>query len=296
MKKALVLTLAGAMIFSTPVMAKEVGAPEAVYLEDNSYIGVTSETVRAIAEDKTIMEHTNNAVTDHWDMDSELVQDLAIGKGAVLDGKEAPGLTFELLKPELKRVYAAKTLAQGKGSLLAVANVHTHAGYKTAKITFYAPGVKAGDAITVYQRVTDDEWTAVPTVVTDNHVAVEITDNTHLAFIKAPVTVVTAVQTDTAAKAVPETAAVTEKNDTKTEVAAAEKNDAEVKAETAEKKDTEVKAEAAAKSDVKAEVKAVGENETKTEVKAAAEDETETEEEAAKEADSDAEEAAEEAE
>lgn len=284
MKKALVLTLAGAMIFSTPVMAKEVGAPEAVYLEDNSYIGVTSETVRAIAEDKTIMEHTNNAVTDHWDMDSELVQDLAIGKGAVLDGKEAPGLTFELLKPELKRVYAAKTLAQGKGSLLAVANVHTHAGYKTAKITFYAPGVKAGDAITVYQRVTDDEWTAVPTVVTDNHVAVEITDNTHLAFIKAPVTVVTAVQTDTAAKAVPETAAVTEKNDTKTEVAAAEKNDAEVKAE------------AAAKSDVKAEVKAVGENETKTEVKAAAEDETETEEEAAEEADSDAEEAAEEAE
>lgn len=228
MKKALVLALAGAMVFSTPVMAKETGAPEAVYLEDSSYIGVTAETVRAIDENKTIQEHTNNAVTDHWDMESDAVQALAIGKGAVLDGKDAPGLTFELLKPELKRVYAAKTLAQGKGSLLAVANVHTHAAYETAKITFYAPGVKAGDAITVYQRVTDDEWTAVPTVVTDDHVVVEITDNTHLAFIKAPVVAVAevkAVQADTKADA--ETAAVAEKNDTKAEVKADEKADAE---------------------------------------------------------------------
>lgn len=186
MKKALVLTLAGAMIFSTPVMAKEAGAPEAVYLEEDSYTGVIAETVQAINENKTIQEHTNNAVTDHWDLERDEIQNLAIGKGAVLDGEEAPGLTFNLLKPELKRVYAAKTLAQGKGKLLAVANVHTHAAFETAAFTFYAPGVKAGDAITVYQRVTDEEWTAVPTVVTDDHVAVEITDNAHLAFIKAP--------------------------------------------------------------------------------------------------------------
>ena len=54
MKKALVLALVGAMVFSMPVMAKETGAPEAVYLEDSSYIGVTAETVRAINENKTI--------------------------------------------------------------------------------------------------------------------------------------------------------------------------------------------------------------------------------------------------
>ncbi len=185
MKKLIALTLAGAMIFSTPVMAKEVGAPVAVYLEDSSYIGIPAETVLAISEDKTIGEHMNNAVVDIWDMDGEDVQDLAIGKGAVLDGVEAPGLTFELKKPELKRVYAAKTLAEGKGSLLTVANVHTHVGYGTAKVTFYAPGVKADQAITVYQHVTDDNWVAVPTEVTDDHVVVEITDNTHLAFIEA---------------------------------------------------------------------------------------------------------------
>lgn len=185
MKKVIALALAGAMVFSTPVMAEEVGAPVAVYLDSESNIGIPAETVRAIAEDKTIGEHMNNAVVDHWDMTGDEVQDLAIGKGAILDGVAAPGLTFDLVKPELKRVYAAKALAQGKGSLLAVANVHTHAGYGTAQITFYAPGVKAGQAITVYQRVTDEEWVAVPTVVTDDHVTVDITDNNHLAFIEA---------------------------------------------------------------------------------------------------------------
>lgn len=187
MKKLVVLALAAAMIISTPVLAQEgvgaPGSPVAVYLEGNSDIGEPAETVRAIAEDKTIGEHMNNAVLDHWDMDE--VQALAIGQGAVLDGVDAPGLTFDLQKPELKRVYAAKELSQGKGSLLAVAKVHTHAGYGTAKVTFYAPGIKADQAITVYQRVTDDNWVAVPTVVTDDHVVVDITANEHLAFIEA---------------------------------------------------------------------------------------------------------------
>lgn len=185
MKKIIALSLVGAMIFCTPVMAKESGSPVAVYLEGGSDIGVPAKTVTAIEEGKTISECMNNAVVDCWAMDEEKVQDLAIGKGAVLDGKKSPGLTFDLLKPDLKRVYAAKTLAQGKGSLIAVVNVHTHVGYGTAKITFYAPGVKAGQAITVYQRVTDDNWVAVPTVVADDHITVDITDNNHLAFIEA---------------------------------------------------------------------------------------------------------------
>ena len=215
MKKVIALTLAGAMVFSTPVMAKEVGAPTAEYEmaapaqiidswywvdENGKFIERAFDTYTkdpvsvlpsymvngAIARDMTVAEYAGNAVTDIWAMDEDEVQDLAIGQGAVLDGVEAPGLTFELLKPDLKRVYAAKELAQGnKGTLLNVVNVHTHAGYSTAKVTFYAPGVKAGQAITVYQRVTDDNWVAVPTVVADDHVTVDITDNTHLAFIEA---------------------------------------------------------------------------------------------------------------
>ena len=212
MKKAIALALAGAMIFSTPVMAKEVGAPVAdyelaqpaevvecwywvddagnyiehaydIYTKDPETVLPSEMVTGAIAQDKTISEYVANAVIDIWDMDE--AQDLAIGQGAVIDGVEAPGLTFELLKPELKRVYAAKELAQGKGSLLTVANVHTHVGYETAQITFYAPGVTAGQAITVYQRVDDDNWVAVPTVVADEHVTVDITANGHLAFIEA---------------------------------------------------------------------------------------------------------------
>ncbi|MCM1224202.1 MAG: hypothetical protein NC548_58095 [Lachnospiraceae bacterium] len=185
MKKIIVLALAGAMIFSTPVMAQEAGSPVAVYLESNSDIGVPAATVAAIDKAMTIMEYTANAVTDIWAMSPEDIQDLAIGKGAVLDGVAAPGLTFELLKPALQRVYAAKELSQGKGSLLSVVNVHTHAGYGTAQITFYAPGIKAGQAITVYQYVSDNNWVACPTVVADDHITVDITDNTHLAFIEA---------------------------------------------------------------------------------------------------------------
>ena len=288
MKKALVLTLAGAMIFSTPVMAKEVGSPEAVYLEDSSYIGVNAETVRAIDANKTIQEHTNNAVTDHWDMESDAVQALAIGKGAVLDGEEAPGLTFELMKPELKGVYAAKTLAQGKGTLLAVANVHTHASYETAKITFYAPGVKAGDAITVYQRVTDDDWTAVPTEVTDDHVAVEITANGHLAFIKAPVAAVV-VEAPKAAPVEEKAAPADTKADTKT-TAAAESDDADtVKAAADEKEKTATvttdKKAVDEKADVKADEKAADEKaDAKADEKAADEKaDAETDEKAADE-------------
>ncbi len=283
MKKIIALTLAGAMVFSTPVMAKEVGAPVAVYLEDSSYIGIPAETVLAIDEDKTISEHMNNAVVDIWDMNGDDVQDLAVGQGAVLDGVEAPGLTFELMKPELKRVYAAKKLAEGKGTLLTVANVHTHAGFSTAKVTFYAPGVKAGQAITVYQRVTDDEWTAVPTVVSDDKVVVDITSNGHLAFIEAAAVAEPAPAVKPAAVAKVETAvkpaaaAKAETTEIKAEAKAEATDKAEVKAEAADK--AEVKAEAADKAEDKAE--AADKAEDKAETTDKAEDKAETTDKAA---------------
>ncbi len=212
MKKLIALTLAGAMIFSMPVMAKEVGAPVAEYEqaepaqvvecwywvdEDGNYLEhgfdiysknpeevLPSEMVNgAIDKDMTISEYTANAITGIWAMDE--VQDLAVGQGAILDGVEAPGLTFMLEKPALKRVYAAKDFAQGKGALLNVVDVQTHAGYGTAKVEFYAPGVKAGQAITAYHYVSDDNWEACPTVVADDKITVDITSNGHLAFIEA---------------------------------------------------------------------------------------------------------------
>lgn len=259
MKKVIALALAGAMIFSTPVMAKEVGAPVAKYLESSSYVGVIPETVRAIDADKTIGEHMNNAVVDIWDMDGEEVQDLAVGKGAILDGVESPALTFELYKPELKRVYAAKSLAQDKGTLLSVVKVHTVASYDTAKFSFYAPGVKAGQTITVYQRVTDDNWVAVPTEVTDDHVTVEITANEHLAFIEMAAPAVEAAPAAPAVVAAPaapakaETVAAPAKTEETAAVAAPAKTEkTEVVAEAAPADDAEDEAEVDADADADA--------------------------------------------
>ena len=271
MKKVIALTLAGAMIFCTPVMAKEVGAPVAVYLEESSYIGIPAETVHAIDQGKIIGEHMNNAVVDIWGMDKDQVQALAIGKGAVLDGVEAPGLTFELVKPDLKRVYAAKKLANdNEGTLLSVVKVHTHVAFDSAKISFYAPGVTAGQAITVYERVDDENWVACPTEVADNQVVVDITGNGHLAFIEGA-----AAETEVVAetKATAETAVVAEPE------AAAE---TEAVAETKTAVETAVLAEAETKTEVKADAKAEAEEEEEAEEEAeeAEAEETEAEEEA----------------
>lgn len=183
MKKIMILTLAGVMSFSTPVLAKETGSPVAVYLEESSDIGDPSATAMAVEEGKTIGEYMNNAVLDIWDMTKDEVQPLAIGQGAVLDGIDAPGLTFNLLKPDLKRVYEAKAFSQGKGSLLSVVKVETHAGFGTARIRFYAPGIKAGQAVTFYQRAAGDNWLACPTMVADDNITVDITENGHFALI-----------------------------------------------------------------------------------------------------------------
>lgn len=270
MKKVIALTLAGAMIFCTPVMAKEVGSPVAVYLEESSYIGVPAETVHAIDQDKIIGEHMNNAVVDIWGMDKDQIQALAIGKGAVIDGVDAPGLTFELVKPDLKRVYAAKEVAKDNdGTLLSVVKVHTHVAFDNAKISFYAPGVTADQAITVYERVDDENWVACPTEVADNQVAVEITANGHLAFIEGEAAAETEVATET--KAAAETAVVAETK------AAAE---TEVAAETKPAVETAVLAEAETKVEVKAAAKTEVKDDAEAEDDAEVEDDAETVEEA----------------
>ena len=270
MKKVIALALAGAMVFSTPVMAKEVGAPVAEYLQESSYIGIPAETVHAIDQDKLIGEHMNNAVVDIWGMDKNQVQALAIGKGAVIDDVEAPGLTFELVKPDLKRVYAAKELAMDNaGTLLSVVKVHTHVAFSSAKVTFYAPGVTAGQAITVYERIDDENWVACPTEVADNQVVVDITANGHLAFIEGEAAAETAVVTETKAA---ETAVVEEtKAPAAAEVAAETKPVAETKVEVKAEAKTEVKADADVEDEADAEDDADAEDEAEDE----AEEETE---------------------
>lgn len=185
MKKMIALALAGAMVFSTPVMAKEVGAPVAVYLKDGSNIGVPEETVLAINEDKLISEHMNNAVTGIWAMDKVLL--IAQGGGIVVDGVPT-NITMSVEKPYLSHVYAAKEYAATLGgSVMTVIKADAPTCmYGTANVNFYAPGVTAGQKIKVCQYA-GGVWNELNvTEIREDHIVVDMTANGTLAFIAVP--------------------------------------------------------------------------------------------------------------
>ncbi len=190
MKKLLVLTLVSAMIFSMPVMAKEVGAPVAVYLEDGSDIGDPDVTVAAIEEDKLVGEYMNNAVSGIWAMDK--VVTVAQGGKVIVDGVTS-NMTFSVLKPELSRVYAAKDFAATLGgSVLNVVKVGIPAPltFGVANVNFYTPGIKTGDNVKVYKYADDTNWVEFNvTEVRDDHVVVDMTSGGIIAFIAVPAAV-----------------------------------------------------------------------------------------------------------
>lgn len=184
--KAVSLALAGAMVFSTPVMAKEVGAPVAVYLEDSSNVGDPSITVSAIAVDKLVDEYMANAVTGIWAMDS--VIPVAQGGSVILDGQKS-NVTFPVLKPELSRVYSAKDYAASLGgSVLNVVKIETHVGFGVANVNFYMPGITGAENIHVYTYNESTNTWAELTVTEKraDHVAVDMTGTGVLAFIVTP--------------------------------------------------------------------------------------------------------------
>lgn len=184
--KVVSLALVGAMVFSTPVMAKEVGAPVAVYLEDSSDVGEPSITVSAIAVDKLVDEYMANAVTGIWAMDH--VIPVAQGGNIILDGQKS-NVTFPVLKPELSRVYSAKDYAASLGgTVLNVVKVETHVGFGVANVNFYMPGITGAENIHVY-TYSDSTNTWTELTVTEkraDHVAVNMTGTGVLAFIVTP--------------------------------------------------------------------------------------------------------------
>lgn len=195
MKKFVLLTVAASMLFAVPVMAKETGAPVAVYLEDSSNIGDPDVTVAAIEEGKLVGEYMNNAVSGIWAMDE--VTTVAQGGGVVVDGVKT-NLTFSVLKPELRRVYTAKEQAASLGgTVLNVVKVGIPANlsFTTANVNFYTPGIVTGQNVKVYQYSYSDGdadiWTELNvTEVRDDHVVVDIPNNGGvIAFINVPAVV-----------------------------------------------------------------------------------------------------------
>ena len=138
----------------------------------------------AMAEDKTVGEYMNNAVTRLPGLEN--VTPLGQGGHVIING--VPGnQTFSVLKPHYAYVNFAKTLAGGVGGrVLNVAEIKASVPFDTAIVNFYAEGVKAGQNIKVYQY-RDEAWVEMEvTEIREDHVVVNMTSLGTLAFIELP--------------------------------------------------------------------------------------------------------------
>lgn len=97
-------------------------------------------------------------------------------------------VTFILGVPDGGTISSANTLAGNvRGGLLNCVTVSSTAGFRTARVNFYMPGVVAGDNIAVYQ-LQNGKWVQLPTAeIRKDHVVVDMTRYGTLAFIKVPV-------------------------------------------------------------------------------------------------------------
>ena len=201
MKKGFALVMAGAMMVSRPVMAAtntetaamvsqvvSVSVAPRILFADVSSDGRSSiETMlasAAMAEDKTVGEYMNNAVTRLPGLEN--VTPLGQGGHVIING--VPGnQTFSVLKPHYAYVNFAKTLAGGVGGrVLNVAEIKASVPFDTAIVNFYAEGVKAGQNIKVYQY-RDEAWVEIEvTEIREDHVVVNMTSLGTLAFIELP--------------------------------------------------------------------------------------------------------------
>lgn len=201
MKKGFALFMAGAMMVSRPVMAAtntetaamvsqavSVSVAPRILFADVSSDGRSSiETMlasAAMAEDKTVGEYMNNAVTRLPGLEN--VTPLGQGGHVIING--VPGnQTFSVLKPHYAYVTFAKTLAGGVGGrVLNVVEIKASVPFDTATVNFYAEGVKAGQNIKVYQY-RDEAWVEIEvTEIREDHVVVNMTSLGTLAFIELP--------------------------------------------------------------------------------------------------------------
>lgn len=221
MKKFLALTLAGAMLLATPVMAAEDVEDEVVEdVEDedgeSGSKSPSASTVKpkpkketeeeqpaapippveassvpaavvqaAAAEGKTVGEYMNNMVVAVPGLDNAV----PIGQGGHVILNGAPSnQVFSVLKPTMACVNSAKTFAAALGGrVLTVARVKASVnGFQTTRVNFYMKGVTAGQNIKVFQIV-NGQWLEVGvTEIRADHVVVDLTGLGTLAFIEVP--------------------------------------------------------------------------------------------------------------
>lgn len=180
--KVLPCALAGVMVFSMPVLAATSPTAQAVVAS------TTAATVAdaAAAENKTVGEYMNNAVTEVPGLES--VTPLAQGGHVIINGAPS-NQTFSVLKPERGEVTSAQSHADTLGGkVLNVAKINASIrSFNTATVNFYMKGILAGQNIKVYQLV-DGVWVELTiSELREDHIVVDMTSLGTLAFIELPV-------------------------------------------------------------------------------------------------------------
>lgn len=144
-------------------------------------------TAAADGEKKTVIEYTNNAVAELPGLTD--VVPISQGGHVIINGAPS-NQTFSVLKPADGVVGSAKTYASSiGGKVLNVAKINASVGFNTATVNFYMPGVTAGSNVKVVQ-LTDAKnglWSDVTVAeVRADHVVVDMTSLGTLAFIEVP--------------------------------------------------------------------------------------------------------------
>lgn len=213
LSKIISLSLAAAMLVSTPVMAAgspsrssssngpsaaEIAAREAAAVEAaiaaadaraseaNALAAEASGipmavSVAAGSEKKTVSEYMNNAVAELPGLSNAVP--VSQGGHVIINGAPS-NQTFSVLKPADAAVSSAKSYASTLGgTVLNVVKVDATVGFNTATVNFYMPGVAAGNNIKVVQLV-DQQWSDVSVAeVRADHVVVDMTSVGTIAFI-----------------------------------------------------------------------------------------------------------------
>ncbi|MDE7198751.1 MAG: hypothetical protein K2O15_07690 [Lachnospiraceae bacterium] len=195
MKKMLALTLAGVMAVSMPVMAatsptadsySTASPSSATTVSAVTASGVSHSVAKAAAaENKTVGEYMNNAVTEVPGLSS--VVPLGQGGHVIINGVPS-NQTFSVLKPIAENVNLAKAQAAALGgTVLNVAQISASVtGFNTATVNFYLQGIRTGQNIKVYQLV-NGQWVELTvTEIRDDHIVVDMTSLGTLAFIEVP--------------------------------------------------------------------------------------------------------------
>lgn len=203
MKRLLALILAGAVLFTMPVMAA--GSPNASAISGNACkpkpeeptppaapaAAVEASSVpadvaaAAAAEGKTVGEYMNNAVATVPGLDYVV----PVGQGGHVIINGAPSnWVFSVLKPVLANVYSARAFAAAlNGRVLNVVRINASiSGFQTARVNFYMSGVTAGQNIKVFQNF-NGQWLEINVAeIREDHVVVDMTSLGTLAFIEMP--------------------------------------------------------------------------------------------------------------